>query len=261
MATVNEKMTVIADAIRGKTGATEPLTLDDMAAEIPEVYETGKDEINKALWAMRLRGDRTNWEFAFYHEDFRELPFDPPETIYPTNARYMFSDSKFCCKNGVITKSMLDTSKLTNATNMFYSNYYQHKEYFEIDELNCSKATELTYTFNYCKVTRIGKLILKEGGTNTFSSTFGMAYDLKDITIEGRIGRDISFKDSPLTPASMKSVINALMDYSTENTHTYTVTFKSSCWTALEAESTPKDEGIDFEGTWKEYVYAKGWNY
>lgn len=37
---VNEKMTAIADAIRGKTGGTEPLTLDEMAAAISSI-ETG----------------------------------------------------------------------------------------------------------------------------------------------------------------------------------------------------------------------------
>lgn len=39
--TVNEKMTAIADNIRDKTGGTDPLTLDDMASGINEVYETG----------------------------------------------------------------------------------------------------------------------------------------------------------------------------------------------------------------------------
>lgn len=34
---VNEKMTAIADAIRERTGGTEPLTLDQMAAEIAEI--------------------------------------------------------------------------------------------------------------------------------------------------------------------------------------------------------------------------------
>lgn len=42
MATVNDKMTAIADAIRDKTDGTDALTLDGMAAEIPKVYEAGK---------------------------------------------------------------------------------------------------------------------------------------------------------------------------------------------------------------------------
>lgn len=43
MASVNEKMTAIAAAIRAKTGGTDPLTLDGMAAAIAEI-ETGDGE-------------------------------------------------------------------------------------------------------------------------------------------------------------------------------------------------------------------------
>lgn len=39
---VQEKMTAIADAIRDKTGSAGLLTLDDMAASVPEVYEAGR---------------------------------------------------------------------------------------------------------------------------------------------------------------------------------------------------------------------------
>lgn len=44
MATVNEKMTAIADAIREKTGETTPMTLDNMTIAIPVVYTKGNDE-------------------------------------------------------------------------------------------------------------------------------------------------------------------------------------------------------------------------
>ena len=39
---INEKMTAIADAIRAKTGGTNALTLDGMAAAIPEVFAAGE---------------------------------------------------------------------------------------------------------------------------------------------------------------------------------------------------------------------------
>lgn len=42
---VNEKMTAIADAIRDKTGKTEPLTLDGMASGVNEVYEAGQSSM------------------------------------------------------------------------------------------------------------------------------------------------------------------------------------------------------------------------
>lgn len=40
---VNEKMTAIADAIRGKTGGTDPLNLDQMAAAIAGIQVGGGD--------------------------------------------------------------------------------------------------------------------------------------------------------------------------------------------------------------------------
>lgn len=45
MATVNEKMTAIADNIRDKTGRTNALTLDDMASGVNEVYEAGQNSM------------------------------------------------------------------------------------------------------------------------------------------------------------------------------------------------------------------------
>lgn len=41
MATINEKMTAIADAIRARTGKTDPLTLDGMAEEIAAIPSGG----------------------------------------------------------------------------------------------------------------------------------------------------------------------------------------------------------------------------
>ena len=46
---VNEKMTAIADAIREKTGRTEPLTLDQMAQEIAGIQVGGGDDIYKQM--------------------------------------------------------------------------------------------------------------------------------------------------------------------------------------------------------------------
>lgn len=46
MATVNDKMKAIADAIRAKTGKTDPLTLDGMAAEIAAISGGGETPAN-----------------------------------------------------------------------------------------------------------------------------------------------------------------------------------------------------------------------
>lgn len=67
---VNEKMTAIADAIRSKTGGTEPLGLDDMAVGVGDVYEAGKQEILAEQFKTTFWGNGT-FDFAI------EMPFEP----------------------------------------------------------------------------------------------------------------------------------------------------------------------------------------
>lgn len=202
MATVNEKMTAIADAIRGKTGATESLTLDDMATEIPEVYEAGKDEINKAWWATQIQGStinpKTDWQYAFYCCDLSFIGgFNPYETIRPKQATSMFHSAR---NIGTITKNMLNTSNITSASKMFY----QVRGGVEIEELDFRKLTDLNQIFYNARDIRIGKLILKEDGTQTFTSTFFSTAYIEIDAIEGVIGKSIAFTyNSTLTREGM----------------------------------------------------------
>ena len=56
---VNAKMTAIANAIREKTGGTEPLGLDAMATEIPKVYDAGRSQAESDFWdRVQDYGDR-----------------------------------------------------------------------------------------------------------------------------------------------------------------------------------------------------------
>lgn len=60
MATVNEKLTAIADAIRAKTGGTDALSLDGMAAAIDGI-QTGGGSTDDVAGAL---ADRTITEFS-----------------------------------------------------------------------------------------------------------------------------------------------------------------------------------------------------
>ena len=60
---VAEKMTAINDAIRGKTGKTEKLSLDEMATEINEI-STGERDINPE-W--------TDWRYFSYYDNRNDL--------------------------------------------------------------------------------------------------------------------------------------------------------------------------------------------
>lgn len=107
----------------------------------------------------------------------------------------------------------------------------------------------------------IDKIILPpEGSVTEFFNMFGNCTKLANITFEGVIDKSISFSLSPLTAESMKSIITCLKDYSgTDDEFTYTVTFKSSAFEALEAEgATAEYDGVTC--TWAELIDNKKWN-
>lgn len=67
MATVNEKMKAIADAIRAKTGKTDPLTLDGMAAEIAAISGGGETPANGTC-ELEVYYDGAENDFYFREE-------------------------------------------------------------------------------------------------------------------------------------------------------------------------------------------------
>jgi hypothetical protein len=112
----------------------------------------------------------------------------------------------------------------------------------------------INYCFNYAQNITKTPLIKSVAWAN-YNNTFTQCLKLQEVYIEGTIGRSISFQHSNIDVPSMKRIITALADYSTSNTHTYSVSFKTECWNALEADSKAPDGG-----TWKDYVLSLGWN-
>lgn len=88
---VNEKMTAIANAIREKTGKTNALTLDDMAAAIPTIYSigftAGEDSQKAVCFHATMTGNGTNklsFNVPFEPEYFCITGFNP----YPASKTY-----------------------------------------------------------------------------------------------------------------------------------------------------------------------------
>ena len=93
MATVKEKMTAIADAIRAKTGGTEPLTLDGMAEDIPKVYNAGKQAQYDEFWDdFQQNGEQRKYMRAFQGSCWTDKTFNPKYDIISTKTgiRVMF---------------------------------------------------------------------------------------------------------------------------------------------------------------------------
>lgn len=98
--------------------------------------------------------------------------------------------------------------------------------------------------------------ILRVNENCLFANTFRSCNKLKNIVIEGEIGGSVSWSYSPLSIASMQSIITHLKDFvGTDKEYTCTLTLKSDCWTALDAEGATAPGGT----TWRQYAESKGW--
>lgn len=236
MATVNEKMTAIADAIRNVTGGTEALSLDGMAIGVDEVYnkggeegyksgiEEGKLEERNAFWEVfQQGGSRTNYNYAFQASYFNDETYNPP---YPIKIR-------------------------TNNTNAFYqTSITDSKVVIDIG------AYDLNNTFRYAKFVTM-KIKIVEGAN--VKTAFSNMTALKNLTVMGTIGKNFDISDSPLTAASFKSVITALKDFTGGSEYGTTLTVDSSAFSKLEAEGAT----TEYNGTactWAELVGFKKWN-
>ncbi|MBO4941692.1 MAG: hypothetical protein J6D15_05775 [Clostridia bacterium] len=230
MATVNEKMTAIADAIREKTGGIAPLTLDDMATDIPKVYEAGKKSQYDEFWdSFQDYGNEISYYCAFAEggsEEYKKWNdvYNPKYDIKPTNAYNMYWQSGLAdIYNG--DKINVDFSKATSLQSCFYNAIKIER----LKVVSAISASILQQTFDGCrKLHTIEKLILKEDGSQALVNTFRFCDALANISIEGKIGYIVNFANSPnLTYESLmgeQGIVNALKNYSgTTTTRTLTL--------------------------------------
>lgn len=259
MATVNEKMTAIADAIRNKTLETEALTLDDMAEKISLVsdlgYLRGKDDgyaegntrgyslgtaDEKQVW-WEMITSTTNHEYRFRNTNWTNKPFDPPSAIKPAYAGSMFENTVGLKK---LSNQQIDFSDCYGFNRIFSGSQVE-----ELPVIDMSKSTQTVQNiFNGASFLHtIEKIILKNGGSQTFNDAcFNNIPELQNVIFEGIFVSNISFaQSSKLTFDSLWSIIEALKDYSGTGT-TRTLT--------LHADSKAKLGVADIA-----YATNKGW--
>ena len=216
------------DTIKDKTGAEDNHILSgELPEKIDEVFEAGKQAYYDWFWdTFQKKGTvAIDYSGAFQTRCWTDETYNPKYRIYPTGANQLFYSN-----TGITdTKVEIDLTKQTNNRgSLFYG---------------CSKMVTI----------RKIKSLANQGWTDVFKN----CSSLKNVTHDGEIGRSISYASSPLTPESMISVIEHLVNYAgTSSDHTYTVTFTDACWTALEAYRDAPSEA-----TWRDYVdIVLGWN-
>jgi hypothetical protein len=248
---VNEKMKAIADAIRNVTGGTEPLTLDDMASGINDVYEAGKQSQHDEFWdSFQSNGTRTDYTRTFCSTTWNNTTFKPKHQIKPKIAQLMFY------RNTALTGEIeaitnIDWSECTN----FEQACQDLSKVTRLGVIDLRKATNLTNAFIYMtELTTIDKIIF---GDSTPNITFAQDTSLENIKTEGVISNDIAFKNSPLSVESLKSIISCLKDYTgTTSEYTKKVTFLTSAFDVLESEGNTSPNG----NSWAEYIDDLKWN-
>lgn len=89
---------------------------------------------------------------------------------------------------------------------------FQNSKFTRLPVLDFSKVSSMSSTIASClNLVTIDKLILKNDGSQTFSSTFYNDKALKNIIVEGVIGTEVKLVWSPLlSKASITSFINHL---------------------------------------------------
>jgi hypothetical protein len=206
----------IASTIRDKTGLGTQYKPEEMPGGIEEVFEAGRKAEYDFFWDnYQQNGARTSYNYAF--REWIPILLKPKYDIVPKNATGTFyatfnrltggASLKECLdKAGVV----LDTSNTINLTSFCgYSNVT------DMPAISTVSVTALDRIFDNARLIKtIDKLILREDGTQTFTSVFTRCDALENLTIEGVIGQngfDVS-QSKKLTHDSLMSIINALQD-------------------------------------------------
>lgn len=189
---LTDKLKAIADAIRGKTGKTAGLTLEQMATEQDAVFDAGKQAEYDRFWDSFQGngvGANYNYRFSMTWNDVIYRPKYPIKINTTGGAQQIFYYSK-------VTNTIVDIVALTGV------NFYG--------------------TFMYARaLVTIPRLVVTN--TSYFNNAFRECFALENLNIEGVLGGagfDVS-DSTKLTHDSLMSIINAL---ETKNSGTHTCT-------------------------------------
>ena len=213
-------MTATADAIRAKTGSTDPIAWDaekGMSEAVEPVFEAGKKAEYDAFWdAYQRNGTLTEYNGTFSGAGWTDDIFLPKyDLICEGRLDNLFlygnvSDIKGCLeKSGVV----LNTAKATH----FYQSFSNSRA-TKIPILDTSLAVSLYACFSQAKqLVSIDKIILNNNGYQNITHCFMQNPELRYVIFEGTfVNSGFNFSSSPLlSKESILSIVNALSNSTT----------------------------------------------
>lgn len=234
--------------------------LNTIAENEQKVFEAGRKKEHQEFWNNYFGTDpRWSFSYRFAGSGWNSKTFKPTRDMDVRGGSAMFMYSSINVDLVEYLEQLGVTLDFSNCSGG--SQIFSGSAFIRLGLLNFRTLSSLTGIFQNCKYLKtIDKIVLKDDGSQTFSSPFSGCTVLENITFEGVIGRSISFSSSPLTLESACSIITHLKDYSgTADANKYTVTFSSNTWVLLdEAEwifTLPNGDDCNS----RDYIQSKGW--
>ena len=252
MSVQQEKFKEIADQIRIYTNTSESIKPSEFANKIEDVFSNGerfgrsnqKSESEYIFWSnLQAEGARTNWSYLCYGGYFGNgETFKPRYDMKVKLAQCMFN-SNYNSPTIDLRKEALGVEIDWSGCTFFNNTFNYQGVISAIGTLDTRASEKLYDMFQGAKnLHTVERFILKDDGSQTDLNCSG-AYSLKNITFEGVIGTNTNFQSSPLTRASIESIIGCLSDTASGKTLTLKKTAKEAAfteeeWTELTANKT-----------------------
>lgn len=221
--------------------------LQAVAENQQRVYDSGQQEEYDRFWdAYQQNGTRTDYQQGFSGKGWNNKTFQPKYDIAPTwgGGTSIFRQIGF---NGNLKEHLnnmgvkVDFSKLSTLTYAFS----EAAGVTEVPDLDLSNSTQFAYAFYNCTSLTTAKIRLSEKLTS-LTHSFNNCTALENLTVEGVIACNMDIHWSPLTKASLESIIHALADKSTDTSADWTVTFGATNLAKL----TDAEKAIATEKGW-----------
>jgi hypothetical protein len=191
--------------------------------KLPKVYDAGKQDEQKRFWDAfmdSVNGNPYSAKYVFAGPGWTDDTFNPNKDCRPFNVDGFFFQCHINDLKGILERNgvTFDFSRVTGTANSFA--YYSKITKFPT--INFSSLSRLASSFAGLTGENVSlPLILSDSGNQTFTSTFNNSTGLTNLTIvSGVIGNDFDVHWSPLTKASIESIVNHLSDTASGKTLT-----------------------------------------
>lgn len=227
------------------------------AEKVDEVASMSYDKAKSDFWdSVQDNGNRTNYEYGFGYWGCEYIR--PKYKVVPRSSRasHMFWNNTKLKK---IEAEYFDLSNITkgqtSGSSIAYA-FFGCSSLVEIEDVGMP-SSYYDRVYNGCNSLKT-IAVMRSEATTTHNQSFNGCTALENITIEGEIGRNVSFSPcSKLTVESLKSIITHLANYAgTDSEFTYTLTLHANAWERLEAEGITSPSGT----LWRDYIGELGWN-